>query len=328
MASRPIKAGETVLLAKPYCWVPDAGSRILRCANCLDSLERSSMICCSGCEYVYYCTDSCQRQDKALHRLECSFLPYFRTTFAPSVSEYVVDYTWMLIRSLCRRSLERSSVVEHGDLMSFDDIWRLCSNMDDFSSARKQEFRRVTQVLLDFVRHLPDYTDDDDDYYSEQSLYELICKEECNSFGLYSFSKQFQERQGYGLAIFPSAVYFNHSCAPNIVHTTINHLDEAFYAARDIDAGEELNIKYISIRQGREERRQELQEVFLFGCECLRCRSVESNDVIEERVKSFLCGQPQCHGAYLPYTDDVLGRVSGAVALQWICEACQQPRAV
>lgn len=40
----------------------------------------------------------------------------------------------------------------------------------------------------------------------------LICKEECNSFGIYNFSilGPTHPRQPYGLAVFPQSVFFNH----------------------------------------------------------------------------------------------------------------------
>ncbi|KAJ3331195.1 hypothetical protein HDU76_003819 [Blyttiomyces sp. JEL0837] len=54
------------------------------------------------------------------------------------------------------------------------------------------------------------------------STMELLCKEECNSFGVYTFTKlgHCQVRQGYAIGLYPSVVYYNHSCAPNVGHVT------------------------------------------------------------------------------------------------------------
>ncbi|KAJ3030187.1 UNVERIFIED_CONTAM: hypothetical protein HDU68_009828 [Siphonaria sp. JEL0065] len=91
----------------------------------------------------------------------------------------------------------------------------------------------------------------------------LICKEECNSFGHYSFSilgQQFQ-RQGYALGVHPSAVFFNHSCSPNVGHVPRPRVSGengagaleypgmmVFFAIDDIRRGEELCLSYVGVQ--------------------------------------------------------------------------------
>jgi hypothetical protein len=160
----------------------------------------------------------------------------------------------------------------------------------------------------------------------------LICKEECNSFGLYNFHSDYRkERQGYALAIYPSAVFFNHSCAPNLGHTTRpgsrvpitssttsstkttattipatnNHHDTilkptgnlmVFYALRDIQPGDELCIAYRGLQFNKTvsdalPRRQHLKNDFFFDCDCERCE-VEMWEYQNERnEQSQLQGQ-------------------------------------
>ncbi|KAI8621894.1 hypothetical protein BC830DRAFT_44769 [Chytriomyces sp. MP71] len=97
----------------------------------------------------------------------------------------------------------------------------------------------------------------------------LICKEECNSFGHYAFTFKGPTfpRQGYAIAVHPSAVFFNHSCAPNVSHLPRTSAFPgigimSFYAVTDIAAGQELCLSYVGMegthnyenpREGREE---------------------------------------------------------------------------
>jgi hypothetical protein len=133
----------------------------------------------------------------------------------------------------------------------------------------------------------------------------LICKEECNSFGIYTFKLQGSSvpRQCYALGLYPTSVYFNHDCAPNAGHIVISPGQQkqdqnqkqkeavdtvskgggekmppgtmTMYATCDIQAGEEVCISYVSIQStqtvGIEERRAFLKEYFFFDCDCTRC---------------------------------------------------------
>lgn len=340
VAARDIRAGECVLRASAYSLIPDSEHRMTRCACCLrpipppkDDYEEQQMggIGCDVCLQVRYCRSECQQLDLPIHRLECEFLAEFyaigsqkqrkeahRSSNGKSVwglanrfDEYTLDYTWCLMRSLIRRHYERHSTEKSptwSDGLKFEDVWALCSNTSDFDQERINVFTRVASVLLEFSwRISPDSTDTLDD------MLQLVCKEECNSFGLYTTTANNGPREGYGLAVFPMAVFFNHSCAPNIVHTTEN-LEQCFYAARDISAGEEVCITYISIRQDTQSRKEELKRVFLFDCACDRCSLGADGD--DWSSLPTLCHQPGCFGVHLPASE------MKTVSTKWQCEAC------
>lgn len=139
-----------------------------------------------------------------------------------------------------------------------------------------------------------------------------MCKEECNSFGLYEYAKD-GKKNGYGLALYPHAVYFNHSCAPNVVHGTVKNAtgvpNQVFYAAQNVKKGHELCIAYINVRKSRAERQLELREVFLFDCGCSRCIVG-----VEDTAPSTVCQDSTCSGVYMP--------VSTTELAKWQCESC------
>jgi hypothetical protein len=116
------------------------------------------------------------------------------------------------------------------------DLEVLCTNRSLFSAERMQEFKTVAEFLFDFVRFIDG---EQRMAFTADRLLDLVCQEECNSFGLYSFlpdSPVGEPKYAFGLAIYPQAVYFNHSCAPNVVHHTIGKR-QVFYAVRDIAEG-------------------------------------------------------------------------------------------
>ncbi|KAJ2768870.1 hypothetical protein IWQ56_002770 [Coemansia nantahalensis] len=111
-------------------------------------------------------------------------------------------------------------------------------------------------------------------------------REMANSFGIYdppatlhSLSPeglgtravyQELEQEYLGSSIYPTAVYFNHSCCPNIAKTRVGR-SMWFVSAVDISKGEELFISYGNITDPVAERRARLKEHFFFGCCCTRC---------------------------------------------------------
>ena len=82
----------------------------------------------------------------------------------------------------------------------------------------------------------------------------------------------------WGRDVFWIASRFNHSCVPNIHNAYNATIDrETFHTIRDIEAGEELHVSYISGIHGRRERQAQLEKRGS-ACTCLACE-----DTIEGR---------------------------------------------
>lgn len=101
----------------------------------------------------------------------------------------------------------------------------------------------------------------------------IYFREMSNSFGLWEGTGEQgvtddQELLGWG--IYPSAVYFNHSCEPNIIKLRRGRYLQ-FVATRDIRPGEEACIAYGSVEDPTPERRKRLLEHYHFWCTCTRC---------------------------------------------------------
>lgn len=77
-----------------------------------------------------------------------------------------------------------------------------------------------------------------------------------------------------GYALWPSASYFNHSCAPNVRKKREGRMWR-FWADREIGEGEELCISYLGGDEksmSREERMEKLKKNWGFDCACAWCK--------------------------------------------------------
>ncbi|KAF2010637.1 SET domain-containing protein [Aaosphaeria arxii CBS 175.79] len=110
------------------------------------------------------------------------------------------------------------------------------------------------------------------DRITVETLYLWSTRDSHNSFGIRSLEDDGSEFFGYGC--WPSASYFNHSCSPNIEKKRVERAWE-FRAGRDIKAGDELCITYLSgeeRRLSRENRMLTLKRNWGFDCRCERCK--------------------------------------------------------
>ncbi|KAG0094943.1 hypothetical protein BGZ93_006540 [Podila epicladia] len=319
---------------------------------------------------------------------------------------YAQDYTRCLIRVLVHRFNELQASSPSPEIPSsptadpsdpefdeqdetplpFSRIWDLVENRETYTDDKiEHEMKPVARILDAFQ-----------DYYCNRfcvpptpaagkngsttptgsrltldELLGLVCREECNSFGLYSYPHApwnntsnmsnsnstvvENSKQGYALGLFARGFLssFNHSCSPNVYHVAHKKY-LLFYAAIDIEAGQELNITYLELgpryraplplspqaNQDRLEalktRRAFLKTHFHFDCGCDRCRweeklqesggrGVVGMDQEQERFLSvgLLCARGGCYGFYAPPTVmKVLLETDAVDESQWVCVAC------
>ncbi|KAJ1340037.1 hypothetical protein BSLG_005361 [Batrachochytrium salamandrivorans] len=199
-----------------------------------------------------------------------------------------------------------------------ESVWPLCDNVRSFPLKRLNLFKPLAILLASFVTNHPLHPDlpaVDPALHEyllghgitsstlESLMMLLICKEECNSFGVYTFNYtgNATARQSYGVGVYPTAVFFNHSCHPSIGHVTrslpdrtvaldgnsnnnnTNNLDPAlvplsmhgstmlFFANRDLEANAEALIAYLPLEGSLAQRQATIRDSFYFECGCERC---------------------------------------------------------
>lgn len=111
----------------------------------------------------------------------------------------------------------------------------------------------------------------------------IYFRERSNSFGLWEMGDVEIAKGGGGVAddlellgwgLYPSAVYFNHSCDAN-VYKLRDGRKIKFIARRMIEKDEEACISYGSVGESFDDRRSRLLENYHFLCNCTRCVSEE-----------------------------------------------------
>ncbi|KAJ1554484.1 hypothetical protein HK405_004937, partial [Cladochytrium tenue] len=193
----------------------------------------------------------------------------------------------------------------------------------------------------------------------------LVCKEESNSYGLYTYglAGPTAPRQGYAIGLYSDASYFNHSCAPNVVHAVreaqagaqamiagattapdaANHDggcsepgEFRFFAVDEIAAGDELCISYVGVgeQQGDAARRRRiLRKVFHFECSCELCTAEVTSGGgdsgvdktrLARRLDRLLCSRAAAAAAAATLTRTV--RLSGGRAATAGCLGYLVPR--
>lgn len=110
-------------------------------------------------------------------------------------------------------------------------------------------------------------------FVTPETLREIKTHEVHNSFGIRSLEDEGAEFFGYG--VWPSASYFNHSCAPNVHRRRVGRT-WVFEASSDVSAGQELQISYLNGEEttlNLTDRRARLNQTWSFHCACQQCGS-------------------------------------------------------
>lgn len=107
----------------------------------------------------------------------------------------------------------------------------------------------------------------------------IFFRERANSFGLWEmgddeivkgFGGVSDDLELLGFGIYPSAVYFNHSCDANVIKVR-DGKSMKFIARRMINKNEEACISYGSVDEDVHSRRKRLLEHYHFLCHCTKC---------------------------------------------------------
>jgi hypothetical protein len=88
----------------------------------------------------------------------------------------------------------------------------------------------------------------------------------------------------WGRDVFWLASRFNHSCIPNLHNAYNPNIKmETFHSIRDIKAGDELTVSYVSGICARQERQEQLNK-WGFQCRCPACENTSSGIQLESKL--------------------------------------------
>ncbi|KAL0484548.1 histone-lysine N-methyltransferase [Acrasis kona] len=309
IAKKHISPGELVLSSTPYVQIVHHSHFDKQCYNCTKPLNetaarKKSVLACSECEQVCFCSTDCYDQSKLFHTLslECDSLKRLGEHYKlerqekgdgkwkknRGVDHVTKDYYSVvryLIKTLCQRYFETKIPNQNKNEYCFEDLWRHISHRK-FMMASSEEDMMIAKMSAEMILNVRANITNKVllDGVDELMLYELVGKQRSNAISQNgSYSPGLEQRETLSTSrvpgnptkvlscgafgIFPPISYVNHSCFPNC--ELIERDNKMYlYAVHDISAGEEVAFCYMNPDTTSERRKFQLNECFFFECEC------------------------------------------------------------
>ncbi|OAD56993.1 SET and MYND domain-containing protein 3, partial [Eufriesea mexicana] len=253
-----IKKGTTVFATKPFAYCLSSKYRTSVCDYCFKS---GKLLRCCGCQYVYYCNQTCQKRSWRIHGKECANLKRISPKIVP-------DFVRLMARIIIKLNQGGSEEIEYYDKTNFRRFKDLMSHYSDIKNdmKRAEHFLWVCHVLYEFLEDIPM-----PNCVELMGIYGRIC---INSFNIYNY-----EFTSIGVGIYLGASILDHSCKPNTVvvfeGTTIIVKTIEDLPCLDWSQASVIRISYIDVLQTTRDRRSELQSRYYFWCRCKKCEEAE-----------------------------------------------------
>ena len=255
VASAPLEAGTVVsrFSGAPYACCPLPSERERWCAHCFGSAPPApaTLMRCSKCKWVRYCSRACQTGDWARHKRECPTLNAHGAQLHSLADAPVTDLI-LLGRCLWRRH-------EAADAPSAEDV--------AFDALEAGEVGESDRALASFAVELPGLLPKaaGGTAATAAAAARLLTCFRVNNFGVTNDLHSI-----IGAGCYPPAAILNHSCAPNcVLYFEGGRLDVR--TCRAIAAGEELCHSYVELCQPTVLRREAIRTRYGFECKCARC---------------------------------------------------------
>ena len=327
-AKEQIKAGDVLILEKPYTAVLVPENKNTHCSHCFELLEEDVMSC-TVCKKVKYCSVSCKLDAwKCYHKHECSLEPLL---------EMLELSSHLALRLLLVSGLKtlRDFVHSRGgcaDLLCSDEIpgcttdglysgdyscvHNLVTNTDLQPTAALVSFALdaacITEIAFGHVygdhssqSESRNGTNDSSNFaLTKENLGCLLLHHmqqmPCNIHAvtaIVSVNEQAgvwsKEQRRIAAGIYPTASLMNHACDPDVIVSFIGRT-LVVRATHNIQPGEEIAHCYgpSASRMSREVRQSLLQKQYFFICNCSACKS--DKDLEEQYIfdASYIC--PKC----------------------------------
>ena len=281
-----LKSDFLLLQANPFGICVHYEYRKEMCLNCF-SIGKMS-VKCKEC-WASYCSKECVDFAKEFHSInECRHF----NSLLRCMKEYALDNPWEYSRfqlvniglwilnfCLCCQYLN--------SLQEYQVLQELVSNLDSIPDHEHSQYAYLYELFSKssfktlFLSIFNDLT-----YFKQ-----IMCIRQCNGFGLWV------EDELMGMALYPMASFFDHSCDPNIIRVSslnsvgslnvksiLNQMSSecslafntfypknVFKTLKDVPMNAPLYHSYIDTNLSYDKRQDILQTVFLFTCECSKC---------------------------------------------------------
>ncbi|XP_056283852.1 N-lysine methyltransferase SMYD2-like isoform X2 [Pseudoliparis swirei] len=255
--TRPFKVGELLYSCPAYTYVLSLEERGYNCEFCFARKEKLAR--CGKCKKAFYCNVKCQKEDWAMHKLECSAMIAFKENWCPS------EICRLVARILAKKKTMKERCASENILL----IEEIQSHMEDVDNEKREMHEAdVARLHRFFSKHLefPDHKD----------LLTLFAQVACNGFTI-----EDDELSNIGTAIYPDVALINHSCCPSVIVTN-NGTSAEVRAVQNMKPGDEVLISYIDVLFPTDDRNNRLRECYYFTCDCQDCNNMSKD---KEKLK-------------------------------------------
>ena len=280
----PLKAGHVIMRNLPMATQLFPSNRNEFCSYCLST--KSSLLRCSSCKMVWYCSKECQSIDwkkSGGHFLECSFFRFILTSNTDWDNEAIQDMclfirTWWYLgqHEVCQQigsSHSETKLIQCGHAH-----WLLMGEDLLLDQQANNKYKQMSMFLEKFIQVTTDTALKKRHPINSSSIMSFWRKFHSNNFSIFN-----SVLTSFAAGVYPYAALLNHSCAPNcIVRYQIQSKERPILeivAAKDIQIGDELCHSYIDIIQGLNRGTGKiLNEQYGWpSCGCSICRYPKSN---------------------------------------------------
>ncbi|PQP99888.1 histone-lysine N-methyltransferase ASHR1 isoform X1 [Prunus yedoensis var. nudiflora] len=217
-----------------------------RCDACFES---SNLKKCSACQVVYYCSNSCQKSEWKLHRLECEALSKVhkerRMAVTPSIR--------LMIKLYLRTKLQTEKVIPASAMDNYKLVEALVAHMSKIDEKQLVLYAQMAN-LVSLILQWPGI--------NIKEIAENFSKLACNAHTICD-----SELRPLGTGLYPVISIINHSCLPNSV-LLFEGRSAVVRAVQHIPKGAEVLISYIETAGSTLTRQKALKEQYLFTCTC------------------------------------------------------------
>eukprot|EP01080_Neovahlkampfia_damariscottae_P009296 gene9296-1384_t len=253
VSTKSLSAGELILKENPSCHVVTDSLLSTNCQNCLTFLKKKFR--CNNCQYIYYCSPKCQKEDWINHKHECKSI----LKISPNKPTESIR---LMGRVLQKRLADESFYKKYQNLISHYD-----QKKDD------KELLQMGVLVHQFIS--------EESKIPLESIVENFCRFKCNNFCIND-----EDQNTLGTGIYLTASSLNHSCEPNSV-VIFNSNELQLRNIRPIETNEELTISYIELASSYNSRNSLLQSQYFFTCTCQKCEK----KINDEFLTGLICSE-------------------------------------
>ncbi|CAL8071023.1 unnamed protein product [Orchesella dallaii] len=294
VSTAKIGPGELLLKERPFACCLDMEKMGSHCSNCL--IRFKVPIPCETCTHVAFCSRKCRKEAESYHQYECKVM-------ALLMGSGMSPTAYLALRIITQSSLDKfkeifpdlqndpSKVIrdENGkyDPSSYFNIYNLGAMEHDRTPVDFYERTLMAVFLVKCLRinqyfqinlfKTPKPTQD------EFLIGSLILRNlQVLQFNAYAITEFMMEsRTSYpksttasvGIAIYPTASYFNHSCAPEVTRYFVGST-MYIQTIKGLDANKPIHDNYgpMFTKVERAQRLKSLKGRWWFNCFCIACK--------------------------------------------------------